>query len=439
MRFKQWGVLVNPVLTILNLTFTTMKNKLILLASITSVIFSITAHAQWVRVANGIPAGASITSLVTIDTSLFAGTDMGGYRSDDLGTTWRLCTHFPSLPTQDSTKTFIKFFSEGLKLYANNANGRNTFFVSTDNGNSWSWDTAGLNGSRVWAVASDGATTYLGSDGGLYQWSDKNKQWMVAVGDFPNGYEVANILVHDSDVIAQILASPHANLFHSTDHGSSWNLLPGQPFGGTEALTSILLLNSTILATDVSSLAVSSDYGSHWNEQRVSGLYTTWLLSLTTDGHNLFLGTRDSGVYISSDNGGSFSPMHNGLYHADVATLTVLGGFIFAGTSQGSGTYASDWGVWRRPLSDSANAGVAQGVPTSFELSPNPTSGMLTIHNAPPESHVTVMNMLGQSVLEVANSSSPDFTIDLSHLQPGAYCVRLVSPSASITKMIVRE
>jgi hypothetical protein len=117
----------------------------------------------------------------------------------------------------------------------------------------------------------------------------------------------------------------------------------------------------------------------------------------------------------------------------------VCGGYVFTGTAQGSGTYPSDEGVWRRPLSDFANAGVAQAASATFELSPNPTNGILTIHNAPTESHISVMNMLGQTVLEIANQGSTDFTFDLLGLAPDAYCIRLVSSDASVTKMIVRE
>ncbi|MDZ4744619.1 MAG: S41 family peptidase [bacterium] len=75
---------------------------------------------------------------------------------------------------------------------------------------------------------------------------------------------------------------------------------------------------------------------------------------------------------------------------------------------------------------------------SSLELFPNPTSGMTTIHGLPQNAtDLTVTNILGQVILKI--SKPIPSMLDLSRLAVGSYFVRIASPNAVVTKMIVRE
>jgi len=75
-----------------------------------------------------------------------------------------------------------------------------------------------------------------------------------------------------------------------------------------------------------------------------------------------------------------------------------------------------------------------------FSLSPNPTTGIITMHNAPANIlHVTIMNVLGETVSEANGSSMADFSIDLSKLPPGIYYARFVMPNSVTMRKIVRQ
>jgi hypothetical protein len=76
----------------------------------------------------------------------------------------------------------------------------------------------------------------------------------------------------------------------------------------------------------------------------------------------------------------------------------------------------------------------------SIILSPNPTSGIVNIGNAPLNLlNVSVVNILGAMQTEIAKPNASNFQIDLTTLPSGTYYVRFVMPGAVVTKKIIRE
>jgi N-acetylneuraminic acid mutarotase len=76
---------------------------------------------------------------------------------------------------------------------------------------------------------------------------------------------------------------------------------------------------------------------------------------------------------------------------------------------------------------------------TDINLFPNPTTGPLTIElPTSSEMNVTVMNLLGATVMELKNLHTPDFTLDLSKLVPATYYIRFSSVNSVVTKMVVK-
>ena len=76
----------------------------------------------------------------------------------------------------------------------------------------------------------------------------------------------------------------------------------------------------------------------------------------------------------------------------------------------------------------------------TITLSPNPTTGILTIQGAPSNDlNVTVLNLLGATVMEPKNLHSSDFTLDLSKLVPGTYYIRFSSANSVVTKAIIKN
>ena len=105
---------------------------------------------------------------------------------------------------------------------------------------------------------------------------------------------------------------------------------------------------------------------------------------------------------------------------------------IFAGTFGG--------GVWRRSIAELVVEEKQYTDPLNIQLSPNPTTGIITIHNAPEDlQSVIVRDVLGEKVIELANPHSSDFTIDLSKLMAGTYYARFQVGSSVVVKKIIKE
>ena len=76
----------------------------------------------------------------------------------------------------------------------------------------------------------------------------------------------------------------------------------------------------------------------------------------------------------------------------------------------------------------------------SLTLSPNPTKGIVSIKGIPSNDlSVSVINLLGETVMQQKNINNPDFSLDLSKLASGAYYIRLSSANSVVTKKVIKE
>jgi hypothetical protein len=156
---------------------------------------------------------------------------------------------------------------------------------------------------------------------------------------------------------------------------------------------------------------------------------------LTVAGTNLFAGIFRSGVFLSSDNGTSWTAVNTGLTYTDVLTLTVSGSNLFAGTQA--------LGVWRRPLSEMITSvgPVTSDVPHEFMLHqnyPNPFNPSTTIrYEFPRASHVTltVYDLLGREVATLVNGvQGPGYKSvewNASRMSSGVYFYQLTAGDPS--------
>jgi hypothetical protein len=125
--------------------------------------------------------------------------------------------------------------------------------------------------------------------------------------------------------------------------------------------------------------------------------------ALAVSGTNLFAGTS-GGVFLSTNNGTSWTAVNSGLTNTDVLSLAISGTNLFAGT------YGSS--VWRRPLSQMITGIEEQHgeVPDHSVLQqnyPNPFNPSTTIRYVlPKQSFVTlaVYDLLGREVTTLINA-----------------------------------
>jgi len=75
-----------------------------------------------------------------------------------------------------------------------------------------------------------------------------------------------------------------------------------------------------------------------------------------------------------------------------------------------------------------------------YTLSPNPTSGIFTVRDVPENLvHVSVLNILGESVLELDSPNPVQISMDLSSQPSGVYLVRFISEHSTSVKQILKR
>ncbi len=75
-----------------------------------------------------------------------------------------------------------------------------------------------------------------------------------------------------------------------------------------------------------------------------------------------------------------------------------------------------------------------------ISLQPNPSSGIIAVHSQTEEiNHITVTNIVGQKIMEMAQPAVSDFIIDLSKYSSGIYIIKLSSAHLVTSRMIVRQ
>lgn len=105
--------------------------------------------------------------------------------------------------------------------------------------------------------------------------------------------------------------------------------------------------DTMLVAGTYGSGAYLTSDGINWSFS-ASGMTNTQIISLTLSGGFLFAGSETGGIYRSSDNGGSWTPVNNGLSNFAIHALSSNDGKIFAGTSAGICRSTDNGNNWSR-------------------------------------------------------------------------------------------
>ncbi|QQS36115.1 MAG: T9SS type A sorting domain-containing protein [Ignavibacteriales bacterium] len=296
--------------------------------------------------------------------------------STNMGLTWQP-TMFPS----NINNTFVHDITGDDNYFYASASGG--FFKST-NGLDWSEINEGLPFSgvslsvtKMSIFQTDLIAIINNTPSGLYRYNGTN--WSLFYDEnFPsymstendeliftaNGevikYDVANNIVLTSDIIASTsrpVVSANGNvysvykqkMFRSVDNGQSWNVIR-EPSGGL-----LVVDGNTLFTTSSSGVVRSTNSGDDWTFL-TSGIPSTHIPKLSSVGitdkkiYAGFNGIRarmhlppvweQGGVYVSLNNGDSWSALNSGLpteggVHTPVYSITANGNIVILNTASG--------------------------------------------------------------------------------------------------------
>jgi hypothetical protein len=260
-------------------------------------------------------------------------------------------------------------------------------YLSPDSGKNWTLVSTGLGNQQVYALAFNGVNLFAGTYGG--------------------------------------------GVFRSTNAGTSWTHLTGT---NANILSLAVMGKSLFAGTYGGGVYYSADSGKSWAQ---AGLATAIVRALAVSGARLFAGIS-SGVYLSTNNGASWSANNTALTDTNVNALGVNGTNLFAGTGAG--------GVWRRPLAELLVSvqTPSEGTPSGFVLSqnyPNPFNPTTIITYQTPVAgsvRLVVYDMLGREVTVLVNDNKDpgvyEVKFNASNLSSGVYLYRMQSGTFTETR-----
>jgi len=309
---------------------------------------------SWTAKNNGL-LNIFVTSITFSYNAVFVGTFGGIFRSTDSGSNWISVSTF-------STRAMV---ISGSKIFA--ASG-NSVYMSSDLGSTWTLKTIQLGYSTgpVYSLALSGNNVYAGSLYGISISTDDGNSW-TSLYQSPYGWNCRSILIRGNNIYAGTALD---GLYRSTDNGIIWEKATLD-----KSIYQLFSIDDNIFAATEDGIYLSTDNGNNWTSKN-NGLSRVNIHSIAVDQENIyisassnasskfyrsfdngvswwspindienigsiaikdkdiFVGTPE-GIYLSTDNGNSWTAKNNGLGNIYVRTITVSGSNIFAGTNGG--------------------------------------------------------------------------------------------------------
>jgi hypothetical protein len=377
------------------------------------------SYAQWVRVANGMPAPASTLSLAVNGSAVFVGLGAyyghyGVYKTTNNGDNWS----YANLGNQSVGSIIVG----SNVMFAGSSGGVN---YSTDNGSNW--NQASLNYLGIYSMTLNATNAFAGTGSGIFMAALNNpSSWSPTTVN----QSVLSLAANGNTVFA---GTDGNGVFISTNNGTTWN----QTSMNSQQVWSIAVSGNNVFAGTGIGIYISSNSGASWT---YNSSFTLWTKAFAINGNTIFAGTGASGFYVSNDNGLNWTPKNEGLSYNNITNICTIGNYIFISTL--------DENVYRRQLSELTGIQpISQQVPSHFSLSQNypnpfnPTTKFKIEIAKSSYTKLTVFDVLGREVATLVNQQLQPGTYevnwDASNYPSGVYYYKISAEGYSDTKKMI--
>jgi photosystem II stability/assembly factor-like uncharacterized protein len=349
------------------------------------------------------------------DGYIFFGDDHTGvYRWDEATQTW---AHL-AIPGMNVVYDLLVF--ENRLWCTSDGSG---VFASDDNGATWLPVLNGLTHHKVYALTVCDNYLFCGTyHGGVFRYSSETGLWVAVNSTFPvdpKWWYVTELETIDNGVY---MFGWGIGIFKTTTYGEDWDPLNNIQYNpNAEASDFVKHGPYLMIPGDFLGAMRTGNDGETWefcNDGITSQLDAVSMAATETA---VFVGTSDSGIFMSTDRGDHWKMVNLGFpidwqtqRYANPASMAVIGDYLYAGT----------WfyGLWRAKLSD-LYAGLLS-VPQNIEVTnstlcqnqPNPFSSSTEIRYEVISGGpvlLKVYNLFGKEVATLVNEIQP----------PGEYSV----------------
>jgi len=256
---------------------------------------------------------------------IYAGTRGGGvYVSNDSGSSWiSINGNLPDLFIND-----IEVLNGNLYV----ATGSAKIYKSTNNGLTWFFSGNGIINLAVISLAIHNNILFAGTHmGGIFRSTNEGASWETV----NNGLQVeaiSNALESINNVLFTGMSGD--GIYRSADNGNGW-IISNTGLVASD-ITAIAKCSAGILAAATRRVYLSTDDGNTW-QLRSSGLSGIYLSALLVSNNDIYAGSSGyHGMYLSTNNGLSWSNINNGLpSFVSINCLASKGNYVFAGTYNG--------------------------------------------------------------------------------------------------------
>ena len=169
----------------------------------------------------------------------------------------------------------------------------------------------------------------------------------------------------------------------------------------------------------------SSDNGTNWT-QKNNGITNNYIITITAFGSNLLAGTFGGGMFLSSDNGESWTAINDGLCNPYIRCIEIGNDKIYIGTYL-TGIYYG--GLYYSNLSDFGITGVDDSpFENQINIYPNPATSRLNLYidNSLTynNSNISINSIFGNIItLPTPSVNGNQMQYDITTLPQGIYCI----------------
>ncbi|MFH0895889.1 MAG: hypothetical protein V2A54_15755, partial [Bacteroidota bacterium] len=333
--------------------------------------------SSWNYSNKGLPKYQTVVAMEKIGENIFCATNDSLFISTDAGENWRsLKANLPiNLYIRDLSSSgsnlIVASFAKGMFIsaisYSNyqeinqgmNTNkaisvyakdnflaagtNRGGIYISKNKGQQWTQSATGLPEKlTVLSIVKTEGKLFLASDKGIFSSSDDGATWTPSNLGMPSGIVPVSLVFNGSSLL---VGTEGAGVFGSKNMGTNW-AASNNGLRLPIAVNAFCFYNNLLYAaSDGAGVFISFDGGNNWKQAGVGLPSRLKVRDIVAHDTLIFIGS-DQGVFVSKNNGKSWTASSNGLSEKSVYSVLSYMNYLYAGTEKGlfvSTDYGANW------------------------------------------------------------------------------------------------